>query len=428
MYGTLFALLATVAADPTAATTTVQQQPVRVWLSERGPLDKGDRVRVRVRTELDGYLLVLHAEPDGRVRVLFPLDPFQDNFIRGNEEYELPGRGDRETFSVFVPEGEGTVYAAHSRDPFRVQDYSRGDHWDYLLEAFQVQEDAEAELTALVERMATSRFDYDLVRYAVGRTAVARGYYGYGGSRFNVSLRFGRPYYPFYGHRHAFYYSSCYDWYWYDPFYYDSWYCSPYWSAYYDPFFRSRRYYYGYYRYPRTVIVYAPASTRFIDRRFTFKNDHNVADGSDLLGMRRRIPSSGATVRRTVETVDVASRRRAVTDTRRIGTTARQPDAARRPDAVRRPDVGAPTVTTRRPDEARPVTPRRPADVQVREREGRQVKPAGWGITDGTRTIPARRPAVEPRDATQRPEARRPDAPADVRRPQPVTPDRKSVV
>jgi hypothetical protein len=373
MYGTLFALLATVAADPTAATATVlQQQPVRVWLSERGPLDKGDRVRVRVRTELDGYLLVLHAEPDGRVRVLFPLDPFHDNFIRGNEEYELPARGDRETFRVFVSEGEGTVYAAYSRDPFSVQDYARGDHWDYLLEAFQIQQDAEAEFTALVQRMATSSFDYDLVRYAVGRTAVARGYYGggwYGGSRFHVALHYGRPYY----------YSRCFDWYWYDPFW-----CGGFYSrAFYDPFYRSRYYYYGYYRYPRTVIVYSPGSTRFIDRRFTFKNDHNVADGSDLLGMRRRIPSSGATVRRTVETVDVASGRRTVTDTRRIATTERLPDAARRPDAVRRPDVSSPAVTTRRPDDGRrpetgptTVTPRRPADEQVREREGRQVRQA----------------------------------------------------
>ena len=48
--------------------------PIRVTLSEE-ELVPGDRVRVLVRPRADGYLVVLHADPAGRVRVLFPLDP-----------------------------------------------------------------------------------------------------------------------------------------------------------------------------------------------------------------------------------------------------------------------------------------------------------------------------------------------------------------
>lgn len=460
MNGVLFALLAATAADPAAASPQVgpvRQPSVKVWLDRGTTLDKGDKVRVRVRTDLDGYLLVLHAEPDGRVRVLFPLDPLNDNFIRGAQDFELLGRGDRETFRVYISEGYGTVYAAYSRDPFRVQEFVRGDHWDYLLDVWEVREDAEAELTALAQQMATASFDYDLVRYDVGR--VVAGGYGYdsyyespryrSGSSFTFALHFGRPYAPFsYRFRRAYYASHCYDWYWYDPYYYDSWYCRPFHSGvYYDPFFPywydpfyypySRAYYYSYPRssyHPRTVIAYYPTDTRFIDRRFTLKDDHDRG-GSRLLDMRRRTPSDGPTLRRAAVTTttrrvladrNAAPTRRTVTDTRRGGTTVRQPDAARRPAADqpsvdRRPDV------TRRPDSGpTTVTPRRPASPVERDAEPRRVRPDGWGITDGTRTITPRRPApVEPQDATRLPDARRPDAPADERRPAPVTRDRE---
>ena len=45
----------------------------------------GDRARVYVEPTQDGYLVVLHADPYGRVRVLFPLDPTDDDFIRGGQ-------------------------------------------------------------------------------------------------------------------------------------------------------------------------------------------------------------------------------------------------------------------------------------------------------------------------------------------------------
>ncbi|MEJ2239064.1 MAG: DUF4384 domain-containing protein [Gemmatimonadales bacterium] len=89
---------AATASLPAAAALTQQDNlPVTIWLNKRNA-QLGDRVRAYARTNADGYLVVLHAEPDGRVRVLFPVDPGQDNFVRAGSDYEIHGRGSREAF------------------------------------------------------------------------------------------------------------------------------------------------------------------------------------------------------------------------------------------------------------------------------------------------------------------------------------------
>ena len=53
-----------------AAPATLQQDPtIRVWTNKGDVVKTGDRVRVYVETVEDGYLVVLHAEPDGRLRL-----------------------------------------------------------------------------------------------------------------------------------------------------------------------------------------------------------------------------------------------------------------------------------------------------------------------------------------------------------------------
>ena len=69
----------------------------------------------------DGYVVVLHADANGRVRVLFPVDPGDDNFMKGGQDYEIRGRGDKDAFQV-TSTGAGTVYAAVSMDPMHFDD------------------------------------------------------------------------------------------------------------------------------------------------------------------------------------------------------------------------------------------------------------------------------------------------------------------
>lgn len=158
-------------ASPTAAVGAgppLADPPVKVWLNDERFV-RGERARVFVRSDRDGYLVVLHAEPGGRVRVLFPLDPTDDNYVRADKKYEIRGRGDREAFTVYDARGTGMVLAAFSPDPFRFDSFVRQDHWDYRVEAFRVGEDPEADLGEIVRQMAGgSPYDYDLVRYEVG--------------------------------------------------------------------------------------------------------------------------------------------------------------------------------------------------------------------------------------------------------------------
>jgi hypothetical protein len=62
--------------------------PVTVWL-DHDNYRRGDKAPVNIKLRDDGYLVVLPADADGRVRVLFPLDPGDDAFVRGGEAREI---------------------------------------------------------------------------------------------------------------------------------------------------------------------------------------------------------------------------------------------------------------------------------------------------------------------------------------------------
>src|SRR5947207_11376336 len=134
--------------------STTDDPPVKVWLNHDHYFQRGDKARVNVKLADDGYVLVLRADAEGRVRVLFPLDPSNDDFVRGHETIEVRGRGDREAFFVDDREGSGLVLAARSTTPFKFDEFVRGDHWDYrVLDARQAGDDKEAALVDMVQRM-----------------------------------------------------------------------------------------------------------------------------------------------------------------------------------------------------------------------------------------------------------------------------------
>ncbi|PYP67472.1 MAG: hypothetical protein DMD36_15275 [Gemmatimonadetes bacterium] len=244
----------------------------------------------------DGYVVVLRADAEGRVRVLFPLDPGQDDFVRGGDKIEVRGRGDREAFYVDDREGQGVVLAARAAAPFKFDEFVRGDHWDYrVLDAREAGDDREAALLDIVQRMAPDgHFDYDVVQYTV---ASRSSYYRHSYSSVGVGFGWGRPYY-----RYGFAYGSCFDPFFYDPFSCGSAFYDPFYYGY-DPFFYGpfvyRAYFYRPFIYRRGVIIYPRqryAGGLFIDRvrprgtGLTFKA--RVAEGPTTLGVgpRLRIP------------------------------------------------------------------------------------------------------------------------------------------
>src|SRR5205814_5528650 len=146
----MLSLVGSALAPATAASARVvsDDPPVKVWLNHDNYY-RGDKARVNVRLADDGYIVVLRADADGRVRVLFPLDPGDDAFVRGGETIEVRGRGDREAFYIDEREGSGLVVAARSATPFKFDPFVRGDHWDYrVLDVRQSGDDKEAALVA----------------------------------------------------------------------------------------------------------------------------------------------------------------------------------------------------------------------------------------------------------------------------------------
>jgi hypothetical protein len=272
-------LLGMPAAAPAVRAGSGDDPAIQIWINNDRRFLPGDRAKVQVRTREDGYLLVLHVDPDGHLRVLFPLDPRDDDFIRGGRKYEIRGRGGRESFTADDGKGRGTVYAAVSHDPYRFDEFVLGDHWDYRnLAPQRLPAEPEQDLNDLVRRMADGSFDYDILSYTVLERVVyaddystpyyGSSYYGYDGgcgywyygcgrsyygSPYSVSvgLFFGTPRYrrfydPFYSPFYAAY-DPFYDPFFYDPYYYRPYYYSP---VYYAPY-RSHGYYnYPYYNYP----------------------------------------------------------------------------------------------------------------------------------------------------------------------------------
>jgi Domain of unknown function (DUF4384) len=296
------------------AVTATDEPPLRIWISNDGRFLRGDRARVHVWAEDDGYLVVLQADTEGHLQVLFPIDPADDNFLRGGKKYEVRSRGGRDAFDVGANTGRGTIYAAVSRSPFRFDEFVASNHWDYrTLEPQQLPEDPESELTELVRKMAQGSFDYDLMNYYVVEsvTYASDSYYGssyyypsvgfhygcgyYGcGSGFSFSLAFGAPYYyPPYYYRPYYYPYYYYPYYPYSPYYYRPAHYYPYYPYY-------GRHYYGGYPYNGFPYVspyrsriggpvygnqpYSPyrfrgttvTSTDFRNRRYTFGNAVNT--------------------------------------------------------------------------------------------------------------------------------------------------------
>ena len=162
--------------------------PIRVKLSD-DVFARGERARVRVKATQNGYLLVLRADAQGRIRVLFPLEPTDAAAIRAGKELEVRGRGDRDAFTVDDGEGSGKILAAIFAEPFRTDAFARGGHWDYRALALADSggaADTEATLLALVQQMAGGAYDYDIATYTVTnqpryRRAPMWGWGGWGG-------------------------------------------------------------------------------------------------------------------------------------------------------------------------------------------------------------------------------------------------------
>src|SRR5919198_1434493 len=177
--GTMLSTLRFLSLIPIAGSAAARQPAtleyrsrVEVW-TNRGddPYFTGQAARVFFRADRDGYVTILRVDSDGRVRVLFPREPWEDNFARGGREYEVLDRSDRAAFLIDDYPGVGYIFAITTPDPFVYDAIESGDHWDYRVIADgRIRGDPYVALTDLAQRIVPSDdsdWDYDIVPYYV---------------------------------------------------------------------------------------------------------------------------------------------------------------------------------------------------------------------------------------------------------------------
>jgi len=141
---------------------------VSVWTDRDEPYARGDGARVYLSVEEPSYLAVFRVDTDGRIRVLFPREPWNDTYVRDEREFEVAGPRDGGAFVVDDDPGVGYLFAIASADPLDFRDITRGNHWDYRpIGGGRIQGDPYVALTDLAARVSRGEYDYDISPYYV---------------------------------------------------------------------------------------------------------------------------------------------------------------------------------------------------------------------------------------------------------------------
>lgn len=170
----LLGLLAVPTPRVPALDAFVVRPRIEVWSSHGdGVYTRGQGVRVYFRADQDAFVTLFRVDTDGRVRVLFPRDPAEDNFVRGGQDFEVQGNSGRDAFYVDDYAGVGYLFGVAAADPFEYSAIESGNHWDYRTIADgRVRGDPYVALTELAERIVPEGYadwDYDIVPYYVER-------------------------------------------------------------------------------------------------------------------------------------------------------------------------------------------------------------------------------------------------------------------
>ncbi len=90
-----------------------------VPVSPRKAFKSGDRFKLKLQSNFDGYVYVLNVTPVGENRLLFPRPSSRRNSVRAGESYDIPSQND---FEFKDEPGIETLRVLMSRDPVLVLD------------------------------------------------------------------------------------------------------------------------------------------------------------------------------------------------------------------------------------------------------------------------------------------------------------------
>lgn len=144
---------------------------VTVWTDRDEPYRRGQGARVYLSADKGAHVAVFRVDTDGRVRVLFPREPWGETFVPGERTLEVSGSRGGRSFMVDDDPGVGYLLAVASPDPFEFDDITRGDYWDYrVIDGGRLRGDPYVLLPDVAERITRGAdYDYDIVPYYVDR-------------------------------------------------------------------------------------------------------------------------------------------------------------------------------------------------------------------------------------------------------------------
>lgn len=144
---------------------------ISVWADREQPYQRGDGIRVYFRTGAPGHVTILRVDTDGRIRTLFPREPWQPTNVRGSRTLEVVDSRQRPALTIDDGPGIGYLFAITSPVPFEYEVVTRGEYWDFrVIEEGRIRGDPYVELTNLARRIAPGGdYQYDIAPYYVER-------------------------------------------------------------------------------------------------------------------------------------------------------------------------------------------------------------------------------------------------------------------
>jgi hypothetical protein len=145
---------------------------IRVWSTHDEVYRRGERARIYFRTERDAFVTIFRIDTDGRVRVLYPRDPWDDNFVRGGASYVVSSSSRGEAFVVDDDPGVGYVFGVAASDPFNYGAIAGRERWELQRVGDRVHGDPFAGVMDVVDHLLPPDYaDYDthLLPYYVER-------------------------------------------------------------------------------------------------------------------------------------------------------------------------------------------------------------------------------------------------------------------
>lgn len=104
-----------------------QPRDLQIWIwpdrGEGASYFPGETIYMNVEATRDCFLILYNIDTRGNMRILFPYDPWDDNFVRGGEVVTFPRDWDGYEWTVDGPEGVEYVQAIASEFPINPPDW-----------------------------------------------------------------------------------------------------------------------------------------------------------------------------------------------------------------------------------------------------------------------------------------------------------------